>query len=336
MRGRLNRPLATLAAFVVAVGVAAVAAGASDAPRFVSKIAASIHLGTATTTGYGQVIAQAPNDDVYYAEGEKVNVVRGDAAAVEALRAPANVLAIVATDTVLYVSTSARVYEYAATTGDPMGSWPLPTGLGPSKPTQEGMALEGSRLWVWTDWATDESGYEYGSLVMFNTTTWTSTVINKGGLNPTDVSANANGFYFLANERIILCEPSGVLVKSAATSAAQDAPLAVKGANVYLIASAKVGANLERFNALTLKYAGSAKVGFLTYSPLATPWGLAAVGGTSSSAPGGGATYVELINTTTGAVNRDVNVPGAEFLLFGSHLSAVADRSGQIYLDRLS
>lgn len=318
---------------VVAIAALVVApAGATSSPKFVTSVQYSIKLGSAAATGYAQVISQSTStNNVYVGEGSKVLVVKGHASPVTFLTAPAPVLALCATSSALYIETSKSVLEYEISNAAYVGTWSLPSGLGPSKNTQAGMSVEGGHLWTWTDWSTDQSGYEYGSVVEFNLSNWTSKVYDKEAVDPGDVAASSLGYFFLANNHVVRVEPGGVELKSAKTADASDAPMAVLGNSVYLVATREPSGKdyLDSFNAANLSLTHSAHIASTTYGILGTPLGLVGIYSHGST------NDVVMINAMSGAETDDVTVHGAQSLLYGSTLTAVADVSGQMYLDRL-
>jgi hypothetical protein len=310
-------------------------AGAVATPRFVHSIQYTIKLGSATATEYAQVITQSTaNNDVYFAEGAKVLVVAGHAAPAKFVTAPVAVLALCVTSADLYVETANSIVEYTVPGGTRVGSWPLPSGLGPSKNTSAGMSVEGAHLWTWTDWATDESGYEYGSVVEFNTTTWSNKILDKESANPGDVAVSSLGYFYLANDRVVRAEPGGTQLKSAKTGDASDAPVAVLGNTIYLDATREPSGNnvIDSFSASTMQLQHAKQVPTTTYGILGTPLGLV---GIHTHGANGSIHDVVLINATSGAETDAVNVPGAASLLFGTTMSAIGEVSGEMYLYRL-
>jgi hypothetical protein len=326
------RSLLAVGAMTAATAVALPAA-ASPSAQFVHAVQYSIKLGTAKATNYVQAVSQsATNNDVYFAEGSKVLVVKGHSAPTKFVTAPTDVLALCATASDLYVETATKILEYAIPGASFVGSWALPSGLGPSKVTSAGMSVEGSHLWTWTDWSTDQSGYEYGSVVEFNTNTWTSKVYDKNQVDPGDAAASSLGYFFLANDHVDLVEPNGTQLSSPKNDDASDAPTAVLGNTVYLVATREPSGKdyLDSFSASTLKLTHSVVVASTTYGVLGTPLGLAGINEHGSKIT------VVMINPTTGSETDAVTVTGAESLLYGTTLSAVAEVNGEMYLDRLT
>lgn len=317
---------------VVATASFISSAGATVSPRFVTSIAYRVKLGSTVATNYALGITQSPtSNDVYFAEGKKVLVVKGHAAPIRFVTAPAKVLALCATAGDLYAQTATSVREYTLPGGHLVGSWGLPSGLAGA--TSAGMAVEGDHLWTWVDWATDESGYEYGAVVQYNTTTWSHKVFDKGSVDPGDAAADAGGYFFLAASRVVRIEPNGRVLESSRTSDASDAPVAALGSSVYFVATREPRGNdyLDTYTISTMARRSSKAVRTSTYGLLGTPSGLIGIYGGSSHSP----SSVVLIDPATGQESHALRVSGAASLLYGTTLSAVVEIHGEMYLERL-
>ncbi len=323
------------AAVVLAVAAASLAGSvaAVGSQSRATTIAYRVTLGSILATDYAQVITQSPTtNDVYFAEGAKVLVVRGHVAPTRFVTAPAPVLALCATRTRLFAVTAASVLDYTLPGGVLLGRWALPASVRTLGVTQAGVSLVGDRLWTWVDGETDQSGYEYGSVVVYDTRTWTNRTFFKERVNPTDVAADKDGYFFLANDRVVRVEPSLRVRQSASTRDASDAPVAAGGSYAYLVAIRDDTTYwLDTYQVGAMHRVHSVKVPLYTYGPLVTPSGLLGLrGGTGHTA-----TSVVLIDPATGAEVHEVTVPGAMELLRGTTLSAVAQLHGMMYLDRL-
>jgi hypothetical protein len=308
-------------------------AGAARSSRTANLIAYQVRLGSAVATGYAQGISQSPTtNDVFYSEGAKVLVVKGHAAPVHFATAPAAVLATCATASALYVETAKAIRKYTLPGGSFVGTWALPSNLGPAKVTSAGLADVGDHLWSWTDWATDESGYEYGSVVEFNTTTWSSRVLDREMVDPSDAAADAIGYFFLAGDRVVRVEPSGKVLESSKSPDNSDAPVAAMGGSVFLVT---IRSNdryyLDTYRASTMTRSSSVVVHATTYGLLGTANGLLGI----HAGTGHTATTVVTINPTSGAETHAVSASGATVLLDGTTVSVVAVIHGEMYLDRL-
>jgi hypothetical protein len=317
-------------ALVVGMSLLAAPSVAVGSPHFVTSITGRVKLGTASATDYAQVITEAPDDDVYFAEGAHVYRVVGNAAPGGSfLTAPGSVLALDATPSDLYVETRTHVLEYALPGRGLIGAWSMPATLSSPPANQAGMSIEGDDLWTWTDWSTDESGYEYGSVVQFNTSTWASKVFDKGEVDPDDTAANALGYFFLANDRVVRVEPNGVKVTSARNNDAIEAPIAVIGGHLYLAASREPSGKdyLDTFSATTLALTHWAALGTDTFGIVRTTYGLAGVFDGSA---------IGLIDATSGAETDRLAISHVTVILTGgSTLSAISQVASAMYLDRL-
>jgi hypothetical protein len=100
---------------------------------------------------------------VFYAAGRVVMVIDGDAAPQVAEHVGAQVLALGASTSALYVVTPQALIAYSRSSGNQFARWQLPAT--PAIPTTAGVTVgESGTVWVWTDWATDASGYEYATV----------------------------------------------------------------------------------------------------------------------------------------------------------------------------
>lgn len=105
------------------------------------------------------VAAEGPDGAVFYAAGQVVMVVDGTSPPQAAEHPGAQVLGLGASSAALYVVTPKALLAYSRSTGNQTGHWAL-TGS-PATPTTAGVTVGGNGdVWVWTDWATDFSGYE--------------------------------------------------------------------------------------------------------------------------------------------------------------------------------
>ena len=105
------------------------------------------------------MLTEAPNGDVYYALGKVVYRVRGDHAPVAVLHASAPALAVAATPGDLLADVGSKVSAYSLRDGRLLRSWNLPGSVAPA--TSAGLFPVSNTVWAYTDWATDESGFEY-------------------------------------------------------------------------------------------------------------------------------------------------------------------------------
>src|SRR3984957_18998141 len=185
---------------------------------------------------FSYVLTEAPNGDVYYALGSVVYVVRGDHAPVAMLRASAPVLAVAATSADLLVDAGRTVSAYALRDGRLLRTWTLPRSLGPV--TSAGLFPVGGTVWAYTDWATDESGFQYASVYRFGLSSSSVHVVSANNAYPADMAADSAGLYYEgisgSGDYLFHAPPSGALQRHGDLNI--DAPLALAAGNVYLLA----------------------------------------------------------------------------------------------------
>lgn len=331
------RAVAPIAAIVVvALVFVVVHSVTSSSGAGVVRVTGTVDLGRATSVNNEQVVAQGPNGNVYVAYGTTVKVVVGTASPVTLLHAPREVLALAATSSSLYVATSKQVLEYTLPAGSPDGSWNLPTGIAPAAITAAGISVEGEHIWVWTDWSTDMSGYEYASITEYFLPAWTYQVIANNSAAPGDVAASANGYYYLAHDRVVRGMADGTQVRSTVTGDASEAPVAAAGSNVWIVATREPsGANyLDTYNAVTMTRTRSVHLAHETWGVLGTSTGLWAIA--NHPVPMGSDAHIVSINDVTGAETELVDLPGAVALLPGPKVAVLVNQGSHLYLDRLS
>jgi hypothetical protein len=334
-RSRFTPVCATLVALTTVFSSVVVLTTTSGAGAV--GLAGSVKLGVATAINNEQVITQGPNGDIYFAEDKTVKIVKGLASPATFLHASALIIALDATTSSLFVETQTSISEYALPSGSFAGSWNLPSGIAPSRLMEGGISVVGSHLWTWTDWETDESGYEYSSVTEFNTSTWSSTVIAKNSADPTDDAASSLGYFYLNRDRFVRGEPSGKQLRSAVTADASDAPVATWGATAWIVATREPSGTdfLDTYNATTMVRTNTAHLAHETWGILGTSGGLLAIT-TASSSTNPALEYVVSLNDHTGSATDLVKVPNAVTLLAGPTVAVVVQRGADIYIDRLT
>src|SRR6202044_3502359 len=169
---RKGLPTATVAAVagLAAVGLA-IAPAAQAASTLPSEAAsAGLHVTAKVDLGrlgpdFSYVLTEAPNGNVYYSRGSVVYLVKGDHSPVAALRASGPVLAVTANSSDLFVEVGNKVSAYALSNGHRLRAWTLPS---IATVTSAGLYTVGATVWAFTDWATDESGFEYANVDRFS------------------------------------------------------------------------------------------------------------------------------------------------------------------------
>ena len=71
-------------------------------------------------------------------------------------------MAVAANQTDLFVQTGLTVTEYRLSNGSKVKHWTLSSPVVPI--TSAGLLAVGGAVWSWTDWGTDESGFEYATV----------------------------------------------------------------------------------------------------------------------------------------------------------------------------
>lgn len=322
---------------VVALVLVVVHSVTSSSGVGVVRVTGTVDLGRATSVNNEQVVTQGPNGDVYAAYGTTVKVVVGTASPVTLLHAPREALALAATSSSLYVVTAKQVLEYTLPAGTPDGSWNLPPGIAPAAITAAGISVDGDHIWVWTDWSTDMSGYEYASITEYFLPAWTYQVIANNSAAPGDVALSGNGYYYLAHDRVVRALANGTQVRSSVTGDASEAPVAAWGANAWIVATREPsGADyLDTYNAVTMTRTHSVHLAQWTWGVLGTSAGLWAIANPPPPFETPDA-YIVSINDVTGVETELVHVPGAFALLPGPKVAVLVNQDSHLYVDRLS
>jgi len=161
------------------------------------RIAADIDLGA----GAGQnppVIAEAADGTVFYAAGQVVMVIGANGAPVAAEHVGAKVLALGASTSALYVVTARTLIAYGRSSGNQLGSWPLTAS--PATPTTAGIVVGGDgTVWVWTDWATDASGYEDATVYAVPSGAGKAVVISRSAQPGSLVTDGTHGYFLVSS-----------------------------------------------------------------------------------------------------------------------------------------
>ena len=196
---------------------------------------------------------------MFFSRGAVVYVVEGNRAPVIALHAGGTVLALGANDADLFVQTGLRVTEYSRGNGGQVRHWTL-TSLAASV-TSAGLDVVGDTVWAWTDWATDGSGFEYAQVDRIHTSSSAVHVVDKDAF-PGDMSADGAGLYFETvhgvTDDLGHANPTTTAVQY--RKAPVDAPLALAGGRVDLLAFGSSAADVLSYNASTLALVSSKRV----------------------------------------------------------------------------
>jgi hypothetical protein len=322
---------ALLAATALALaGLAATVPGAQAATRPAATPATPALHGTrialgATTSLFANPFAEAPNGAVFFSRGATVYVVTGNRAPATALHAGRTVLALAATNADLFVETGLLVTEYNRANGRQVRHWTLTS---PVKAiTSAGLYVVGDTVWVWTDWATDGSGFEYAQVSRMHTSSTAVRVVDKSAF-PGDMSAAAAGLYF----ETVHGTSQDLAHANPTTSAVQyrkapiDSPLAVANGRVDLLVFGSSSAAVDSYNANTLALVSSKRIPEKDDSIEGTALGLLVLAQPCSAFPCKTAT-VGRLDVATGATSGALATPGAYQQLNGP-AEAVVEASG--------
>ena len=312
-------------------------AAAPRGPAELLSVTAKIDLGAYSALGLDEaVFAQAPNDTVYFASGSVVKAVKGNAAPTVVLHAAGNVLALAASDDDLYVEVSSTITKYTVPDMAVHKTWSWPNPM--TKPTSAGLFPEPKALWVWTDWATDQSGFEYATVIEIPTGGSGVKILDDRAF-PADMAANSSGLYYetvVGTKDYLAHMMNNGTRKLSVPTKDSDAPLALSGGNLAVFAIKGAGVPfVDEFGTSTFAELHSSHLAVITTAVVGTTGGILAIEFPchSYACP---TSRVVMVNPATGAETGAAVVPDAEHLLFGSHPSVVADTGGKGYLVRLS
>jgi hypothetical protein len=326
------------AALPVVVGLAAVGLAIAPAAQAVSAApvrpaSAGLHVTGKVDLGrlgpdFSYVLTEAPNGNVYYSRGSVVYLVKGDHAPVAALRASGPVLAVAANSSDLFVDIGNKVSAYALSDGRRLRTWTLPS---IATVTSAGLFTAGTTVWAFTDWATDESGFEYANVDRFSLSSSTVHRVSANNAYPADMAADSAGLYYEgivgAGDYLFQTPRSGSPRRH--TDVNIDAPLALAAGSVYLLAiHENQGGNsyLDAFRGSTLSPVFSKRVSNNDTDVAGTGVGLLLLG----------AGKVSLLDTGNGHAGSVLSVPGAVILVPGPSAAVVTVSHSTTYLLRLA
>lgn len=302
-------------------------------------ITGKIALGSAS--GYNaDVFTEEPSGAVFYSRGSVVYVVDGDSAPAVAIHAAKTVIALAASSSDLFVETGLTVTEYSRSNGRNLRHWQLSSPFTPV--TSAGLFVNGSTLWSWTDWFTDESGLEYATVSRIRTNSSAVHEIVNQQAYPANMDANSAGLYFnfvgkdQATFYLAHAEPSGSIhLRREANENAYGALTLSGGRVVQLSVDNKGHSYVDISSATTLARLTSFRVSDDDAEMVGTGAGLLVLkqpcaGGTCSSAT------VSKLSISTGSVTGTLGVPYARALLRGRSAAVITVTGGHMYLLRIA
>jgi hypothetical protein len=258
---------------------------------------------------------------VFFSRGPVVYVADGNKAPAIALHAGRTVLALAANSSDLFAETGLRVTEYRRSNGAQVRHWTLTSPVTPV--TSAGLYAVGGTVWSWTDWATDESGFQYAKVSRIHTSSSAVHVVDTFAF-PADMSAGSAGLYFETEHGV-----TGYLGHAnPATPAVQlrkapvDAPLALASSRVDELASGSSSENVFSYNASTLALVSSKKVPEKDAGIAGTGLGLLVLAQGCGGFPCSSATAGKL-NVSTGGTSGALPTPGAHQLLTGPSAAVI-------------
>src|SRR5580700_10255431 len=321
--------VAGLAAAGLALAAPAQAASAVPALPIPAgpHVAGKVDLGRLGSS-FSYVLTEAPDGDVYYSRGSVVYVVKGLHAPAAALRASGPVLAVAASTSDLFVVVGNKLSAYALSNGRWLRTWTLP---GVARVTSAGLFVAGATVWAFTDWATDESGFEYANVDRFSLSSGTVHHVSANNAYPADMAADSAGLYYEG-----IAGTGNYLYRALSSGSPRrhadvdiDAPLALAAGSVYLLGiHENQGGNtyLDAFRGSTLGPVFSERVSNHDTDIAGTGIGLLLVG----------AGRVSLLDTGNGHARSVLSVPGAVTLVPGPSAAVVTVSHSITYLLRLA
>ena len=334
---RKGLPTATLPVVVVA-GLAAVSLAIAPAAQAVSTApaqatSAGLHVTGKVDLGrlgpdFSNVLSEAPDGNVYYSKGSVVYLVKGDHAPVTALRGSGRVLAVAVNSSDLFVDVGNKVSAYALSNGHRLRTWTLPS---IATVTSAGLYLVGTTVWTFTDWATDQSGFEYANIDRLSLSSPTVHRVSANNAYPADMAANSAGLYYegIAGTGNYLFRALGSGSPRRHADVDIDAPLALAAGHVYLLGiHDNQGDNtyLDAFRGSTLGPVFSKRVSNSDTDIAGTGIGLLLLG----------AGKVSLLDTGNGHAGSMLSVPGAVILVPGPSAAVVTVSHSTTYLLRVA
>jgi len=326
----LRKAAAPAAAAGLAVSCLLTAGAPAQAVPATLHVASAIGLGRLGNS-FTYQFTEDPSGDVFYFRGSAVYEVKITASkANTALHVRGTVLAVAASTSDLFVDVGRTVTEYRRSNHHRVRSWTLPGQ--PGAPTSAGILVAGSTVWAWTDWATDESGFQYASVSRFTTS---SPVVHKVASNnvyPGDMAADSTGLYYEAVSKsetnyIAHATPSGAIRRR--NDANIDAPMAVYSGDIYMLAINETldKTYLDSFTEPSLGVNFSAQESSKYHDMTATTLGVLVLGG--------GKVSLVLTGFDKGQIAESADIRHGVALLSGPESGVITASGGKTYLVRV-
>lgn len=336
-----NRPLTALAVLPVLAGLVAGGAAAAQASEHQPARAAApaltqtarIPLFT-TASIFKNIFAEAPNGTVFFSRGSVVYAVVRNSAPAVAEHAGGQVLALAANRTELFVQTGLTVTAYSRSTGAALRHWALTSPVTPI--TAAGLLAVGNTVWSWTDWATDQSGFEFAKLSMFSATSATVHAIDSQ-MYPADWAAGTSGLYYEDvrspgnTNHLAHVTPGGTLTTKTQPDA--DAPMALSGGRIDVLSFHNGHQNIDTYSMTTLARLSSAHASNAARAIAGTTAGLVALVQPCAELACLNATVSKL--AVTGHASGAVTLPRAFELLAGPQAAVIEVVNRHVFLVRI-
>ena len=296
-------------------------------------MSADIDLGVFSTR-VQPVAAEAPNGTVFYAAGQVVMVVSGSGTPQAAEHPGAEVLGLGASSTTLYVVIPQALIAYSRSTGNQSGRWAL-TGS-PATPTTAGVAVGGNGdVWVWTDWATDSSGYEYAMLYAVLSGAAKADVVATEIEPGTLTTDGTHAFFLVASKNSLGANLMEATPLSSGSSVGLTAEAAAPTQALVGFSRSQVVLYSQPDSLYTYTPGASGTSHVATHAALP-----AGVAGTSSgllflTCSKQACTTVTQVNQSSGAQGVSVAVPASSEILLGPDPAVLGVESGHLHLVRL-
>lgn len=312
------------------------APSSANAPLAALKVAADSNLGPAPAGT--PIAAEAPDGAVFYASGSVVMVVDGNGPPAVAEHVGASVLALAADSSKLFVVTPRQLLAYSRSSGNLLAQWSLTAT--PATPTTAGaVAGTNGTVWVWTDWATDQSGIEDATVYVVPPGATAASVVSRSATPGTLTTDGQNAYFSTLAGALVEWSPAGTQTGQASPgqglisfTQGQVVFYGQHGSNpndfaLYLYAPGGTGQGPQQL--------GVHPVGFSdVVSMAATNVGLLVVRSTTSGSS------VVALNMYTGASGQPLPIPGGNHVvmspLLGPSPAVLVPESGHLHLVRFA
>jgi hypothetical protein len=339
-----------LAPRAAAVGLAALACAAAGLARppiaqaaAVSRTGtpAALHVaGTSASlpgTSTFNAFSEAPDGDVYYANGSSVYVVKHTSVSL-VMKLRRKVLAVAANSTDLFVESGRTVTEYNSADAA-VRSWTLSS---PHVPTAAGLYAVGTRLWAWADYSTDQSGLQYANVYRFATSSASVHAVSVADAYPGEMAADSDGAYYQEIGKHL----SSYLVRVTSAGASRrvkyssiSLEITLFGGRVELLAyhvsHGKSSLYLDSYSQSNLAHKYSRSVSMSVRDIAGTGAGLLLLSSSCTSVACSSAKVAQ-ISSRTGATLSTLRLRDAVGLIAGPSAAALTYHGGDYHLVRLA